>query len=239
MTLLDDLVANGGVQGAGHVGQQQRAGIAIAEWMDRQGRQPGENVIAGPRPCGAYDRDRLGEQAAGNEPQDLRRGVVEPLRVVDDAGQRLLLGDLGEQRERGQPDQEPVGRGAGAAAEHRRERVALRGGQPAKVVQHGRAELVQAGIGQLHLRLNASGSRDVPAGDPAGQVAQQRALAHARLAPQDGDPAPAGERVGQEPVERLALAAASEELRGRAGILTRRRPPCVVPRLLAAGISRA
>ena len=225
VTLRDDLVANGGVQGAGHVGQQQRAGIAVAESADGQLGEPGENVIAGPRPRGAHDRDPLGEQAAGDEPQDLRRGVVEPLRVVDDTGQRLLLGDLGEQRQRGQPDQEPVGRSVGAAAEHRRERVALRSGQPAEVVQHGRAELVEAGIGQFHLRLDAGGSRDVPAGDPVGQVAQQRALAHARLAPQDGDPAPADERVGQEPVELLALASAAEELRGRAGVLTRRRPP--------------
>ena len=237
MTLHDDLVAHGGIQGAGHVGQQQRASIAVAEWPDRQGRQPGENVIAGPRPRGAHDRDLLGEQAAGNEPQDLRRGVVEPLRVVDDTGQRLLLGDLGEQRQRGQPDQEPVGRSAGAAAEHRRERVALRDGQPVEVVQHGRAELVEAGVGQLHLRLDAGGSRDVPAGQPVGQVVQQRALAHARLAPQDGDPAPAGERVGHEPVERLTLAAASEELWGWRRILTRRRPPLHRSTTLAAGIS--
>ena len=108
VTLRDDLVADGGVQGAGHVGQQQRAGIAVAEAADRQLGQPGENVVADPRPRGAHDRDPLGEQAAGDEPQDLRRGVVEPLRVVDDADQRLLLGDLGEQRQRGQPDQEPV-----------------------------------------------------------------------------------------------------------------------------------
>ena len=163
--------------------------------------------------------------------------MVEPLRVVDDTDQRLLLGDLGEQRQRGQPDQEPVGRRAGAAAEYRRERVALRDGQPVEVIQHGRAELVQAGIGQLHLRLNADSSRDVPARDPAGQVAQQRALAHARLAPQDGDPAPASERVGHKPVELLALAAASEELGGRAGIVTRRRPPCIVHDRSKAGIS--
>ena len=168
VALCDDLVANACVQGARHVGQQQRAGITIAEWSNRQDRQPGENVIAGPRPRGAHDRDRLSEQAAGNEPQDLRRGVVEPLRVVDDARQRLLVGDLSEQRQRGQPDQEPVGRRAGAAAEHRRERVALRCGQPVKVVQHGRAEQVEAGVGQFHLRFNAGGSRDVPVGDPVG-----------------------------------------------------------------------
>jgi hypothetical protein len=222
---VDDLVANGDIQGAGHVGQQQRAGIAVAEWVDRQDGQPGENVIAGPRPRGAHDRDPLGEDAAGNEPQDLRRGVVEPLRVVDDTNQRLPLSDLGEQRQSGQPDQEPVGRSAGAAAEHRRQRVALRDGEPAEVVQHGPAELVQGGVGQLHLRLDADGSRDLPAGEPAGQVIQQGALAHARLAPQDGDPAPAGERVGHEPVELLALAAAAEELWGLTAILTRRRPP--------------
>jgi hypothetical protein len=151
VTLLDDLVANAGVQGTGHVGQQQSAGLAVAESADGQLGQPGENLIASPRPRGAHDRDPLGEQPAGHEPQDLRRGLVEPLRVVDDTGQRLLLGDLGEQRERGQSDQEPVGRSAGATAEHRRERVALRNGQPVQVVQHGRAEQVQAGIGQLHL----------------------------------------------------------------------------------------
>ena len=38
-------------------------------------------------------------------------------------------------------------------------------------------------ISQLYLRLDAGGPRDVPAGDLVGQVTQQRALAHARLAP--------------------------------------------------------
>ena len=112
MALHDDLVADGGIERARHVGQQQRASIAVTECADRQLRQAGENVIAGARPSGADDRDPLGEQAAGDEPQDLRRRVIEPLRVIDEAGQRLLLGGLGEQRQRGQPDQEPVGRGA-------------------------------------------------------------------------------------------------------------------------------
>ena len=103
--------------------------------------------------------------------------MVEPLRVVDDADQRLLLGDVGEQRQRGQADQEPVGRSAGAEAEHRRERVALRGGKRLEVLEHRRAELVQAAVGQLHLRLDAGRRGDVPAGDAAGDVAQQGALA--------------------------------------------------------------
>jgi hypothetical protein len=239
VTLHDDLIANGGIDGAGHAGQQQRASVAATEAADGKLGKSRENVVAGSRSRGAQDRDPLGEETAGHEPQDLRRGVVEPLRVIDDADQRLLLGDLGEQRQRGQPHQEPVGRGAGAAAEHRRECVALRSGQPAEMVQHRRAELVQAGIGQFHLRLHADRSRDVPADDPVRQVTEQRALAYARLAPQDDDPAAAGQRVGQQLVERLTFAPAAEELAGRAGILARRRPPCIVPRLLAAGISRA
>ena len=60
------------------------------------------------------------------EGEQLSGGLVEPLRVVDDAGQRLLLGGLRHQRQRGQSHQEGVGRGTSAHAEHRRERVALR-----------------------------------------------------------------------------------------------------------------
>ena len=150
-------------------------------------------------------------------PEDLRRGVVEPLRVVDDADQRLLLGDLGEQRQRGEPHQEPVGWRTGAPAEDCRERVALRHGQPVEVVEHVRAELMEAAVGELHLGLDPDGPRDVPAGDPVGHVAQQRALAHARLSAQDDDSAPTGERVGQEPVECLTFSTTSEE--------PHRRPP--------------
>ena len=114
VALGDDLVADGGVQRAVHVVQQQRARVAVAESVDRQLGQPGEDVVADARAHGAHERDPLGEQAAGDEPEDLRRRLVEPLRVVDDADQRLLLGDLGEQRQRGEADQEPVRRRAGA-----------------------------------------------------------------------------------------------------------------------------
>ena len=226
VALGDDLVADGDVQRAVHVVQQQRARVAVAEPADRQLGQPGEDVVAAAGARCAHERDPLGEEPAGDETEDLRGGVVEPLRVVDDADQRLLLGDLGEQRQRGQPDQEPVGRRTAAPAEHRRERVALRDGQPVEVIEHGRAELMEAAVGQLHLRLDADGRREVPVGDLVGQVAQQRALADARLTAQDGDSAPTGERVGQEPVERLALDAPSEERRALTAILARRRPPC-------------
>src|SRR3712207_8895619 len=58
--------------------------------------------------------------------RSLRGRLVEPLRVVDDARQRLPLGDLGEQRQHRESDEEPVRWRPWAQSEHRRERVALR-----------------------------------------------------------------------------------------------------------------
>ena len=178
---------------------------------DRQLGEPGEDVVADARARCAHERDPLGKEAAGDEPEDLRGGIVEPLRVVDDADERLLLGDLGEQRQRGEPNQESVGRRAGAPTEHGCERVALGGGQAVEVIQHRRAELVDAAVGELHLRLDANGRRDVPARDTLGYVVQQRALARAGFAAKDDNSAPTGERVGQDPVKCLALGTTSEK----------------------------
>jgi hypothetical protein len=80
---------------------------------------------------------------------------------------------------------------------------------------------MEAAVGQFHFRLDAHGPRNVPACDAVGEVVQQRTLADARLPAQDDDPASTGERVGQEPVERFALAATSKELRGGTTILAR------------------
>jgi hypothetical protein len=56
-------------------------------------------------------------QAARREPERLRGGVIEPLLVIDQADQRLLLGCVGQQAQHGQADQEPVRSGPGAKAE--------------------------------------------------------------------------------------------------------------------------
>ncbi|MGZ6663103.1 MAG: hypothetical protein ACXVHL_37975, partial [Solirubrobacteraceae bacterium] len=66
--------------------------------------------------------------------------------VVDDADERLLLGDRGEKRQRGEPDQERVGRWACVQSEYRRERIALRCGQPVLAINDGGAKSMQTGI---------------------------------------------------------------------------------------------
>ncbi len=135
MALRDDLVDDGRVERAVHVAKQQPPRVAFPEPADRQCGQPGQRAVFDTGSRRAHQRDPLRQEAAGHEPYDLRGRPVEPQRVVDDAGQRALLGGLGHQRQRGQPHQEAVGRGAGAQAEHGRERVALREWQLVEMAQ--------------------------------------------------------------------------------------------------------
>ncbi len=108
--------------------------------------------------------------------------MIEPLLVVRQADQRLLLGDVGQQAQHGQADQEAVRGRAGADAERGPQRILLRHRKPLNPVKHRRAQLLQPGERQLHLRLDARDPLNPAAGRPPGQVVQQRRLACPRLA---------------------------------------------------------
>ena len=172
MALRDQLVANGRVQRTLKAAQQQGACIAIAECTDRRLGEPREDVITDARPCRADKRDSLREEAPGYKRNDLRRGFVEPLRVLHDADQRLSFGGIGEQRERGQSNEEPVRWQAGAYSEHGGERIALRDGQPLEQIQHRRAELVETAECELHLRLHPDSRHHAPAVGLVGNMSE-------------------------------------------------------------------
>jgi hypothetical protein len=70
---------------------------------------------------------------------------------------------------------------------------------------------MQAAERQLHLRLDADDRRDVPSRGTLRHVAEERALARAGLSAEDEDAAATRERVGQNPVEGVALATTPEE----------------------------
>ena len=147
----------------------------------------------------------LGGQAARDERERLRRGVVEPLRVIHHAHQRLLLGDVGQQAQKSQPDQEAVRGVAGLQTERRAERVALWSGKVIEPIEERRTHLVQPGEREFHLGLDADRPGGTASGRASQQVAQQRGLADARLAAQHQCPAVAGPRTGQQPIQHLAL----------------------------------
>jgi hypothetical protein len=58
-----------------------------------------------------------------------------------------------------------------------------------ETIQHARANLVEAAVRELHLRLDADRRYEMPPGDPVGHVAQQCALADSGLPSQHNRPA--------------------------------------------------
>ena len=161
MGLLDDPVAHALVDPARDHRVEQRPGIGLAEPPQLELRQAGQPVLAARLPHGDHERHHLREKPARDESDRLRGAVVEPLEVVHDAEDGRLLGGGGHQAQRGQRDQEAVGGLPGRQAERDPEGGLLRLGKRVEAVEHRRAQLVQPGIGQLHLRLDA-GDLDDP-----------------------------------------------------------------------------
>ena len=76
-----------------------------------------------------------------------------------------------------------------------------------------RAELVEARVRQLHLRLDAGDLQDAEARGLARAVPQERRLPHPRLTADAQDRALARSDVSQQPVQHLALADPAPERR--------------------------
>ena len=102
------------------------------------------------------------QQAAPNESEDLSRGLIEPVRVIQDAQQRLLGGGLRQQAEHGEGDQKSVGFVSDAESQCNGERPPLRLGEHSEATQHRSEQLMQPRESQFHLRFdtNTAGHSD-------------------------------------------------------------------------------
>ena len=188
--LREDPVAHPPVQREPHRRAQQRAGVAVDEAAHLEVRHV-PKLLAG-LPCREHEPDRLGQQPASDERERQRRGPIQPLRVVDDAQQRTLLGHFGHQAEHGEADQEAIRRRPRGQAEDDPERVALRTRQPLEPIEQRRAQLMQAREGQLHLGLDAHRPRD-------GQVRRRLDQVLAAAPSSRSRPRPAGPATGSRP----------------------------------------
>ena len=199
---------------------QQRASRPVRQPVQPEPGQAGQVVQGRRRPGREHQRDRLGQQAASDEPEDLSGGLVEPLRVVHHAQQRPLLGRLRHQAERREGDQEPVRVVARGQPERHAQRAPLGCGEGPEPAEHRNAQLVQAGEGELHLRFHPdrAGHREIRR--LAGQVAQQRRLADPRFAPHHEDGALAAARAREQLAQGLLLAQPAEQ-RGNRGHVSR------------------
>ena len=109
------------------------------------------------------------------------------------------------------PTRNRSGAGPALEPEDRCQRLALRPGQSIKLIEHRGADLVEAAVRELHLRLDADGLGDAPASESVEKV---RAMRSCRCRPrrEGSNAALPGERVRQEPLERLAFAGVREAL---------------------------
>jgi hypothetical protein len=93
--LRDDPITHSLIQHKTHRRSQQRAGVAVAQALDVQLRDVLKLVARLTR--GEHDPNRLSKETPGDKGQRQRGGLIQPLRVIDDAQQRALLRHLREQ----------------------------------------------------------------------------------------------------------------------------------------------
>ena len=192
---------------------EQLARATGRQFPERQIRQPGQVVKLARLALREQQDDRLRLQAPRHEREHLGRGPVKPLGVVNQAQQGPLLGGVGQQGKHRQADQEPVGLCPRAQPECRPERIALRRRQPPEAAQHRPAQLVQAGKGKLHFRLDPGRPDNLEARGTLGGVTQQRCLSYPWFAAQHQHRALPGPRIRQQPVQPCTLGAAARQRR--------------------------
>jgi hypothetical protein len=166
---------------------QQRARIAISQTLDDELREPRQLFARFARR--EDQRHRLGQQAPGHKRECLRRSTIKPLRVVDDAQERLLAGRLRQQTQEREPDEESIRRVCRPQPERHAKGLALRARQPLQPIHHRCAQLLKGRERELHLPLDADRPRDTEAQRRRDRVPQQRRLAHPRLPSHDEDSA--------------------------------------------------
>ena len=155
--------------------------------------------------------DGLRPQAARDEGQRLRRGGVEPLRVVHDADERSLGRDGREQTQHRQADDEAIRRVPVVQTERGAKRRALRTGKALQAVEERRAQLLQSRVRELHLRLDPGRPGNAAPRRVLHQIVQQRALADSGLPAQHQRPARTGAQARHELIQRPALAAPAQQ----------------------------
>ena len=171
---------------------EQGHGIGGFNAANQELGEPGELFVR--LVCAEHQSDRVRLQPPRHEGQRLSRGAVQPVKVVDHAQQRARFGHLAQQREHGEPDQEPIRRASLSHSKGRAECMVLRLRERREVVQQWEAQLMEPREWQLHLRLDPHGAQRLKSGRGIDEPLDKRdssrcRVLHARRAPRCAHPA--------------------------------------------------
>jgi hypothetical protein len=216
-SLLNDPVKNALVDPARNDRRQQRPCVCVVEPPQRQLGQAGKRVPGARLADGEHKRDRLRQEPSSDELERLGRRVVRPLQIVHQAQERLVLRRGRQHAECGERDEEAIRRIAGRQAQRDAKGDPLRLGERVQPVEHLRAQLVQARVRQLHLRLDARDLSDPKPGGPLNGVTQQRRLADARFPADDDHGALPAAHVVKQPIQQRTLTRPAPEPRRALG----------------------
>lgn len=195
---------------------QQLSCFALAETSKANVRQPEKRVsvrfidIA----YGEYQDYALGRNPARNKCQDFRGCLVQPLCIINEAEQKVLLRRLGKQVKGRQADQEPVRNRTKSSAQRHTERDLLRLWEPVQVVKQWCAELVETCEGKLHLGFDARRRfhTEVRCRRFLSKMFKQRGLADTGITTHHENSTTAGLGADQQLLNLVALRAPTQKL---------------------------
>ena len=194
-----------------HAGEQFES-ILLGQTRNLEHLDTAEFELAGSRR--GEDPDRPAVQPPDHEPERVRRGAVEPLRVVhDDEHGTRSCGRL-QKRHRRQRENETVSGDSILEGERRPQGVSLRRGDLVEVVEQRQAELGKAREGQLELGLDAGRAQNPHVGGLRSRPSQQRGLADPGLTLQREYRASPGTDVVEPRGKASLLSVPAEELQG-------------------------
>lgn len=138
--------------------------------------------------------------------------AIEPLRVVDHAQERLLLGSFGEEAENREPDEEWARRVSGVKSEGDAQRITLGIGKAVDELEDRRTEPLQRRVVELHLPLDTRSPNDAKILARLDRVLEQRGLADAGVSVHHEDGIVTAPGGIQQPLEHRALALPANQL---------------------------
>jgi hypothetical protein len=172
------------------------------------GTSGASNVRTSPLARAEQQHHALRVEPPRHELQRVGGPLVEPVRVVDEAQDRPVLGELGQQRETGGVDEEALLAGAVGQAERRLERGGLRRRQPVEVAQRRPQQLVQRGERQLGLGFHPARGQHVHVARALRASSSSTVL-----------PTPASPRRASTPLRESRAAASRAPMRARSASL--------------------
>ena len=191
--------------------EEERARLPVDQPLDTHLRQSGQPA-PGSRAAKTSATGSATSRRATNE-STWDDASIEPLGVVDQADERSLLSRLRQEPQYGECEEKAVWWLPLGERERRAERGALWSRQSVEAIQQRRAQLMQSGERELHLRLNGRRPDHMTPCCSVPHVLEERRLADARLPCHDERAALATPERVERSIQRPALLRTSDQRR--------------------------